>query len=208
MEVPPRRRVDARRNDQAILQAARAVFLRDPAAPVSAVAAAAGVGIGGLYRRYHGKEELLRTVCCDALRRAIAIGEAALADADDPWRGFVDYLRGIVESGVLQLTAHLAGSFTITPEVAELSRQAVAVGERVFRLARGSGVLRPDVHLADLTLIGEQLAAVELGDPARTEELRHRYLAIMLDGLRADGATGRLPGPPPSAEELAARWRG
>lgn len=207
MGAPLRRRADALRNDQAILDAARAVFLRDPGASMAAVAAAAGVGIGGLYRRYTGKEELLRTVCADSLRRAVAIGEAALADLDDPWRGFAAYLRGIVESGVQQLTTHLAGSFAMTPEVSELSRQAVAVGERVFRLARGSGVLRADIHLSDLTLLGEQLAAIELGDPRRTEQLRRRYLAVMLDGLRADGATGRLPGPPPSGEELAARWR-
>ena len=34
-----------------------------PHAPVSAVAARAGVGIGALYHRYASKEDLLRTLC-------------------------------------------------------------------------------------------------------------------------------------------------
>ncbi|MDX6234639.1 MAG: hypothetical protein QOH68_3754, partial [Nocardioidaceae bacterium] len=37
--------------------------MRDPEAPISAVAQAAGVGISALYRRYAGKEELLQTLC-------------------------------------------------------------------------------------------------------------------------------------------------
>ena len=54
------RQAEAARNDQRILEAARAVSLADPGAPVSAVAERAGVGIGGLYRRYRSKEDLLR----------------------------------------------------------------------------------------------------------------------------------------------------
>ena len=54
------RQAEAARNDAAILEAARAVFLRDSSAPMSAVAERAGVGVAGLYRRFAGKDELLR----------------------------------------------------------------------------------------------------------------------------------------------------
>jgi hypothetical protein len=40
----------------------------------------------------------------------------------------------------------------------------------------------------------------------RTAELRHRYLALILDGMRATGR-GELPGPPPAWPELSERWR-
>jgi AcrR family transcriptional regulator len=66
------RKAQAERNDQTILDAARAVFPREPAAPISAVAKEAGVGISALYRRYAGKDELLQTLCADGLRRYIA----------------------------------------------------------------------------------------------------------------------------------------
>ena len=56
------RRAEAARNDERILESARAVFIADPGAPISAVAEHAGVGVGALYRRYASKEELLRTI--------------------------------------------------------------------------------------------------------------------------------------------------
>jgi hypothetical protein len=43
------RKAQANRNDQVILDAARQVFIADPAAPISAVAKEAGVGISALY---------------------------------------------------------------------------------------------------------------------------------------------------------------
>jgi AcrR family transcriptional regulator len=62
------RQAQAARNDQVILDAARAVFVADPTAPIAAVAERAGVGISALYRRYPSKEALLRTLCLDGLR--------------------------------------------------------------------------------------------------------------------------------------------
>ena len=74
------RRREAARNDVGILDAARSVFLEDPSAPVSAVAARASVGISALYRRYPSKEDLLRELARDGLARYAAELEAALAD--------------------------------------------------------------------------------------------------------------------------------
>jgi hypothetical protein len=49
------------------------------------------------------------------------------------------------------------------------------------------------------------LASVRLGDRERTGQLRHRYLGLLLDGLRTP-SPGPLPGPPPSWEEVSGRW--
>jgi AcrR family transcriptional regulator len=61
------RRKQAARNDGIILDAARAVFVADPTAPIAAVAERAGVGISALYRRHGSKEDLLRRLCGDGL---------------------------------------------------------------------------------------------------------------------------------------------
>ncbi len=61
------RRAQAARNDQRILDAARAVFTADPEAPIAVVAERAGVGIGALYRRYPSKEALLERLSLDGL---------------------------------------------------------------------------------------------------------------------------------------------
>jgi AcrR family transcriptional regulator len=78
------RRGQAARNDAVILDAARDVFLADPKAPIAAVAERAGVGISALYRRYANKEDLLRRLCADGLRRFIAEAETALAETAPP----------------------------------------------------------------------------------------------------------------------------
>ncbi|MEV0130019.1 helix-turn-helix domain-containing protein [Dactylosporangium sp. NPDC050688] len=198
------RRVQAARNDGTILAAARDVFLEDPKAPIAAVAERAGVGISALYRRYKGKDDLLRTLCHDGLRTYIAEAEGAAAEADG-WSALVRFLRGVVDADVHSLTVHLAGTFTPTPQMrADAVRAGDLAGDLVAR-AHEDGTLRPDVVVADVTLILEACAAIRVPGRERTAELRRRHLALMLDGMRrADGAA--LPGPPPGAAELNWRW--
>ncbi len=65
--------------------------------------------------------------------------------------------------------------------------------------------LRQDIGVADLSLLFEQLQAIDVGDADRSRELRRRHLALMLDGLHRPGAEP-LPGPPPSWGEMSARY--
>ena len=200
------RRGQARRNDALILEAAREVFLRDPKAPVAAVAEQAGVGISALYRRYPSKEDLLRRLCHDGLRRFIAEAEAAAAEPD-AWRALTGFLERIVDADVHSLTVHLAGTFTPTPAMQDDARRAGTLAAGLAGQAQAAGRLRPDVVPDDLDLVLEGCAAIRLPDPARTSELRRRYLQLLLDGLAAspDSASRPpLPGPPPGGEQ---NWR-
>src|SRR5688572_20001270 len=92
----PGRQREAARNDARILQAAREVFIADADAPIAAVAARAGVGIGALYRRYGSKEELLRQLSRDGLTRYLELVEAALADTQDPDAAFATFMQDAV----------------------------------------------------------------------------------------------------------------
>jgi AcrR family transcriptional regulator len=195
------RRGQAARNDETILAAAREVFLADPKAPIAAVAERAGVGISALYRRYAGKEILLRTLCHDGLRTFVAAAEQAAEEADD-WAAFAGFLGQVVDADVHSLTVHLAGTFTPTDEMNATAARAGDLAVAVFTRARRH--LRPTAVAEDMTMLLEMCAAVRLPDPARTTALRRRYLALLLDGLRAGG---ELPGPPPGAGELSWRWR-
>ena len=111
------RRAEAARNDRRILDAARAVFVADPGAPIAAVAEHAGVGISALYRRYASKEELLRRLCGDGLKAYLAAAEEALADDGDPWEAFARFMRRVVDADTHSLTSRLAGAFTPTDEL-------------------------------------------------------------------------------------------
>jgi AcrR family transcriptional regulator len=206
----PGRQGQAARNDAVILAAARDVFLADAKAPIAAVADRAGVGMSALYRRYAGKEDLLRRLCHDGLLRYLAEAEAALLVAD-PWQAFCGFLRRVVEADVHSLTVHLAGTFTPTEQMGLDAQRAGELAEAIVRRAHADGRLRADVVTADLAYVQEGCAAVRVDDPDRTRVLRQRYLALMLDGMAAEPACesrpGPLPGPPPQPSEVNRRWR-
>lgn len=199
------RQAEAARNDLLILEAARRVFTADPEAPIAAVAERAGVGISALYRRYRSKEDLLRRIAADGLQRYIAVAEAALAADGDPWQVFADFMQGVVAANTHSVTLHLAGTFTPTEELWREGDRGGALTAQILQRAKDANVLRPEIEVADFTMLWEMLAAVELGDEQRTSELRRRYLALMLEALRSPGAAP-LPGPPPSWLEISSRF--
>jgi AcrR family transcriptional regulator len=199
------RRAQAARNDQLILKAARAVFVADPGAPIAAVAEQAGVGMSALYRRYRSKEELLRRLAGDGLRRYIAEAEAALADDGDPWAAFAGFLGRIVDADTHSFTLRLAGTFTPTRDLYDDAATAQELNVALLERTKAAGAVRADLDVNDLSFVFEQVASIRLGDQQRTRQLRHRYLALLLDGLRAP-SPGPLPGPPPTWEEVSGRW--
>jgi AcrR family transcriptional regulator len=201
------RKAEAARNDSRILESARAVFVANPAAPISAVAEHAGVGISALYRRYPSKEDLLRKLCSDGLRTYIAAAQEAADSEGDPWAAFTTFMERVVEADTHALTANLAGTFTPTEELWQDSQLGDVLNKRLIERVHDAGVLRSDVGVTDLSFIFEQLSAVRLSDDGRTRELRKRYLTLFLQALRADGeGGGPLPGPPPTLDELQERW--
>lgn len=199
------RRAQAARNDDRILEAARAVFVADPGAPIAAVAQHAGVGISALYRRYASKEELLRKLCGDGLRRYLAEVESALADDRDAWTVFADFMRRIVDADTSSLTSRLAGTFTPTDELTREAARAQQLNIELLDRTRAAGAIRPDVEPDDISMLSEQIAGIRLGDERRTRELRQRYLTVVLDGLSSRSGTP-LPGSPPRWEEISGRW--
>jgi AcrR family transcriptional regulator len=199
------RRGEAARNNQRILDAARAVYIADPDAPIAAVAERAGVGIGALYRRYRSKDELLQRLSMDGLELYVALAEAALADDGDPWDAFAGFMRRCMDAGSGSLTLRFAGTFTAGEELYRAGRKAYAVTQRLIERTKAAGALRADLEVGDLTLIFEQLQAVHVATEARTSQLRHRYLALILQALHTPAAAP-LPGPPPRWDEITHRY--
>lgn len=200
------RRAEAARNDGRILEAARAVFLADPGAPIADVAREAEVGISALYRRYPSKEALLRALARDGLGRYIADLRAALEDDGDEWEAYRACMRRVVDGQSQALAQRVAGSFRPTAELTRLAGEASELASELHHLAQTAGVLRADVTPADITLLLEMISFVELPGPGRGRDLRLRYLDLILQALRAPGG-GELPAPPATESALTARWR-
>lgn len=201
------RQAEARRNDLAVLEAARDVFATQGAtAPLAAVAERAGVGMGSLYRRYGSKVELLQQLCVAAMKQAHAAADEALA-SEDPWTGLADYVRACAElrSGAL---APLAGQIETTPEMLRVYRQGRGLVEEIVGRAHRDGSLRADATALDVAWLIEQFSrrAPDALDADEESRIRARLLTIALEGLHAPG-THPLPGRPPSRTHYEGRWR-
>lgn len=200
------RRAEAARNDERILEAARAVFVENPASPISEVARRAGVGISAVYRRFDSKEDLLRRLCSDGLDSFIAAVEAALDDDRDAWIVFAAFMRRLVDADMHSLTLRLAGTFPSTEGLYLKASRGHELHVELFERIRAAGAIRRDLEVDDIPILLEQIGAVRLGDERRTRALRHRYLTLILDGLRP-GSSTPLPASGPTREEMRARWQ-
>jgi AcrR family transcriptional regulator len=160
--------------------------------------------MSALYRRYGSKQDLLHALCGDGLQRYIAEVEAALADERDARTVFADFMRRVVDADTHTLTQRLAGSFTPSGELYSAAQRAEELNERLVSRCQAAGALRADITAVDIAVAFEMIAAVRLGDAERTRHLRHRYLGLVLDGLR--GAASPLPAAAPDWQELGTRW--
>ncbi len=182
------------------------MFVENPASPISEVARRAGVGISAVYRRFDSKEDLLRRLCSDGLDAFIEAAEAGLDDDRDAWTVFSAFLRRLVDADMHSLTLRLAGTFPSTEELYLKASRGHELHVELFERTRAAGAIRRDLIVDDIPMLLEQIAAIRLAGEQRTRALRHRYLTLILDGLRP-GSTTPLPAPGPTAEELRARWQ-
>jgi AcrR family transcriptional regulator len=180
-------RRDAERNRQRILQAAQQVFAeRGLDVSLDEIAAHAGVGVGTVYRRFPGKEELIEALFSERLREVVTAGERALADPD-AWRGLVAFLSSTnaVQAGDRGLRQVILGSRFGHDRVAVLRGSLQPIITELVARAREQGRLRADVAETDIPLIAIMLGAVVDYTRHVQPEVWRRSLAIIIDGLRA-----------------------
>lgn len=200
-----RRRADASHNDQRILAAARKVFSEiGPDAPVAVIAERAGVGMGTLYRRYPCKNDLMRALTLATIEQTRQEAEAAGA-APDAWDGFVRFVQRCVEAGV-DGSPRLTVPFEVTDEILAASKRARETIQALVDRVQAEGGLRADVNAADIALLLGVLRLQRAADQHRSPDLRERFVAVVLDGLRAANAQP-LPAPPWTWPDVEAAWR-
>ena len=208
---PPRPlRADAERNRQRILDAAAASCSpsadwtsRSTTSPITrAWASAPSTGASRT-----------RTTLIDALfeqrsRRIVEIADAAAAH-EDAWAGLVYWITNIVERQVRDrgLKAIMTSSSRGKKRVAAGRAQ---IGPRIGPLvprAQEQGTLRADVAISDIPMLVFMIVGVAEYTSSVDPDIWRRYLAIVLDGLRADS---KLPHPALDFAQMAKamdNWR-
>ena len=192
-EPPPSR--------ERVLDAAAKVFAAEGLdAPMPAVAAAAGVGVGTIYRAFGSKEELIAALAADRVELFDRDARAAL-ERPDAWEALRELfiLTADRQAKDYVVTEALA-TLSDDPRVVEANTRA---GEAIIELmqrAKQQGGLRSDFEPQDLQMFFAALGAAQHAVPAQSTAWK-RLLALLLDGLRADGSTP-MTEPPLTSEEI------
>ena len=198
MTTDRRVRADATRNRASLLAAAEEEFAeRGPSASVADIARRAGVAKGTVFRHFPTKEDLIASIVSGHIA-VLADAAQRLADSTDPGAALLEFLTIAADQRQRHDLTFLQSASDGDPRVNEVRDALHANLETLVDRARTSGAIRADITEADVFLmmcapihIVENLAA-----PAPL--LWQRYLAIIFDGLRPDGAHP-LPQPPPVA---------
>src|SRR5918997_884039 len=195
-------RADARRNRERLLAAARDVFVdQGPDAPLDAIAAAAEVGIGTLYRRFPDRRAVVRAVVLDVLARTGEEARLALAEEADTFQALARYMHRALD---LRVSAVMPALLDHMPpddeEIASIRTYSWGLFQQLVDRTHAAGALRPDVTFADIGFLLVRLARPLPGPISRdlNNRLAHRHLELLLDGLRTGRAEPAAPLPEPA----------
>jgi AcrR family transcriptional regulator len=164
----------------------------------------AGVGVGTVYRRFPDKTQLIEGLFEQRLQEIVGLLEAA-RDDPDPWRGLTGFLERLLElqaadRGLKELVLGAPGG---RERAARIRAQLHPVATELVERARATGQLRVDFEPQDLGIVQLMLSAVMDAAHDVAPDLWRRYLAILIQGLKASPASpDPLPIPPVSPAEI------
>jgi AcrR family transcriptional regulator len=193
-------RADAQRNRELIIAAAVEVFAeRGLEASTAEIAQRAGVGEATLFRRFPAKDDLIIAIVESQMGAAAAMARECLDD-EDAGRGlerFVTWMveRSVADRGVMDAAKNQCMR---RAELESMRRELISAMTALVKRAQAAGAVREDLTGQDLGILAHSVATTAgLPFPGVRQDIWKRYLGVMLDGLRPDGATKLRPGPPP-----------
>jgi AcrR family transcriptional regulator len=181
----PRKRADARRNEETVLEAAAAAFVASGVdAPVRDIAAKAGVGVGTIYRHFPTRADLIVAVYRHQVEACVEAGPALLASSASPHTAltrwvdlFVDFL--VTKHGLAEALRSDDATF-VTLHAYFLDR-LVPVCAGLLDAAAGAGELRRGIEAFELMLAVGNLCIGADKDPRYDAR---RMVARLLAGQR------------------------
>jgi len=179
----PAPRADFTRNRERILTAARAALAETSSASLSAIAKAAGVGFGTLYRHFPTREALVLTLYHSEMQRLVDRAPELL-QAHEPLDALRLWLQEVARHGRLKYGAaeviHAAtGNGANDPNYAPF----VAAIKTLLDAGANTGALKPGLDPEDVLLQMGVLWRIPPGPGA--EARAERLLNLIIDGLLA-----------------------
>jgi len=190
-------RADAVRNRALLLTAAADEFAEHGLeASVADIARRAGVGKGTVFRHFPTKDDLIAAIVLDRVENLRAVGERLLT-AEDPGAALLEFLITAGHQRQQRDLSFLMAAGELKPEVKQAQAALFQAIENLVARARAAGAVRPDVTGTDVFLLMCAPNYVSAYVPDAPPDLWRRYLAIIFDGLRPEGAHA-LPQPAPT----------
>ncbi|MBS2532307.1 TetR/AcrR family transcriptional regulator [Catenulispora sp. NF23] len=183
-------RVDAQRNRERIVAAARDLFTEvGRQAPIDEVARRAGIGNATVYRHFPDRDALVLAVVHSVLKRAADRAEAAMAQAEEPFEALSRFVLAAADEQIGATCVMLDGAYDPgDPEVKVLEERLNGLLDTMLARARRAGLLRPGIDRDDI-FVGVAQLTRPLPDLVTVRRGSRRYLQLFLDGLRAPGYT-------------------
>jgi len=180
----PRRRADAVRNRQRVLEATT-TLLADPGAhiTVEAIATRAGVGAATVVRSFGSKEALIDVAVAELLEPVIRRAQDYLSEnsAQDALRRFLIELIAF-QSGHWIITEQLKG-LDLPSTTAQRAALTNAVADMVDR-ARDEGAIRTDIDPDVTSVLIRDMTNAIARSSAASPQLAQSYVSVLMDGLR------------------------
>jgi AcrR family transcriptional regulator len=180
-------RADARRNRERVLAAAAEVLADHGLdAQMDQIAAAAGVGVGTVYRHFPTKDALVAALVADRWRRLAAEAGPAL-ETDDAWEGLHDFLwRCAHLQRENRAWAELTAGGALASEGEDERRELVDVTQYLVDRAREAGAVRDDLTGQDIgMLMCGTCSVIRTTGGHDGDRSWERFFELALAGLRA-----------------------
>lgn len=178
-------RADAERNRKRILEAASQVFAeRGLDVSLDEIAAAAGVGVGTVYRRFGDKDALIDALFAERIDAVVQLGRRCLEEPD-PWTAFADFIRGVCRLNAEDrgLKETLLSGDRGSDRVRHGRDSIAPIGFAILRRAQEAGVVRADMAGTDIPLLHFAVGFVAEKTQHVRPDLWERVATILLDGL-------------------------
>lgn len=196
----PPLRADARDNRNRILAAAGEVFVEQgPGAPLEEISKRAGTGIATLYRRFPDRKALTRAVALDALQRTMDEVTRARDEEPTAFAALTRYMHRVLDIRIGAVFPVLLEEIPFEDEeIAAVRDEGVGIMQGLVASAQQEGDLRPDVTHGDIGMLLVRLSRPLPGPLPRelTEDLAHRHLDLLIDGLRVTAGRAQALGGP------------
>lgn len=174
--------LDAPTKRERILDAARELFAREGVdAPMPALAAAVGVGVGSVYRCFPSKHDLIAALVVARFDEVAELARAALAGAgEDAFGALCSLLWELAERQASDDLMGWAGELVADEPVVRRRRARVtAIFDELLDLARAQGRLRADASSQDIHLLFAATRSARTIDP----DGWRRMLVLLIDAL-------------------------